>query len=345
MAMPKAYLWKEGSELDHTSAAAALGGAPVQAGGRAAIVSTDVAAGGTVGVATQGIFKIEATTAVGKVGDPVFWDADGSPYGGTASSGAATTSPAAGDWFLGSLTAAKGATDTHAYVALNVVSCQSARFLMLPPELFSNPSIVHRAFDDFDHIHSASEWDIVTVEAGGGTATEAVTDAAGGTLVVTNDDADNDYDQLVRVNETFKLAAGKRLFCAIRGKVSDATKADFWCGLIANEDLSAVVDNMPGDGVVWVSDDGDTEIDFKSCKNGTNEENDAEGTLDTSFHEYAFYFDGAGTITPYLDGVAGTPIETTIPDDEELAVGWGIRNGEAVAKVLTVDYYDVAQLR
>lgn len=345
MGMPKAILWKEGVELDHTSAAAALGGAPVQEGGRAAILSTDVAAGGIVGAATSGIFKIEATTAVGKKGDPVFWDADGSPYGGTASSGAATTSPAAGDFFLGSLTAAKGATDTHAYVALNVVSCQQARFLMLPPELFLDRSIVHHAFDDFDHVHAAGEWDLVTVEAGAGDATEAVIDAAGGTIVVTNDAADNDYDQMVRKNETFKLAAGKRLFCAIMAKISDATEADLWLGLIANEDLSAVADNMPADGVVWVKDDGDTELDFKSCKNGTNEENDAEGTADTSYHEFAFYFDGAGTITPYLDGVAGTAIETTIPDDEELAVGWGIRNGEAVAKVLTVDYYDVAQLR
>lgn len=345
MAMPKAFLWKDGVELDHTSAAAALGGAPVQEGGRAAIVSTDVAAGGIVGAATQGIFKIAATAAVGKKGDPVFWDADGSPYGGVASSGAATTSPAAGDFFLGCLTAAKAATDTYAYVALNVVSCQAARTLMLPPELLLNPSIVHRYFEDFDHVHAAGEWDIVTVEAGAGDATEAVGDGAGGILTITNDAADDDADQLARKSETFKLATGKRLFFAIRAAVSDATQADIALGLIANEDLTAVTDNMPGDGVVWVSDDGDTELDFKSCKNGTNEEADAEGTLDTAMHEYAFYFDGDSTITPYLDGVAGTDIETTIPDDEELTPFMLVRNGEAVAKILTVDYIECNQLR
>ena len=345
MAAPKGTIWKEGQLVDYTAVAAVAGGTPVQAGGRAGVTMTDIAAAASGAACVSGIAKIVATAAVGKVGDPVFWDANGSPYGGVASSGAATTLASAGDFFLGSLTKAHAATDADAYVALNVVSCQTARNLMLDPALLHDPSVVHRFFEDFNGVHAAGNWDIVTVEAGGSDATEAIGDAAGGVLVITNDAADDDADQLTWKTESFKLAAGKRLFCAIRATISDATQADLALGLIANEDLSAVMDNMPGDGVVWKKEDGDTELDFASCKDGTNDLQAAEGTATTAAREYAFYFDGVATITPYLDGVAGTPCVTTICQDEELAPTLLVRNGEAVAKVLSVDYIEVNQLR
>jgi hypothetical protein len=46
------------------------------------------------------------------------------------------------------------------------------------------------------------------------------------------------------------------------------------------------------------------------------------------------------TFTPYVNGVAKTPITSTanMPDDEDLTVSFGIQNGEAVAKTMTVDY-------
>jgi len=121
MAAPKMFAYKDGDQVDHANSTGSTisGGTPLQSGGRAGIVMTDIADGTTGTLLVKGRCKGVATTATGSVGDRVYWDADGSPYGGTASSGALTTSMAAGDWCVGTLTAAKGSTDTHVEVELN----------------------------------------------------------------------------------------------------------------------------------------------------------------------------------------------------------------------------------
>jgi hypothetical protein len=50
---------------------------------------------------------------------------------------------------------------------------------------------------------------------------------------------------------------------------------------------------------------------------------------------------GVGTAQFYIDGVIGAtlggPTNVYIAHDEELAIGFGIQNGEAVAKTMTVE--------
>ena len=41
----------------------------------------------------------------------------------------------------------------------------------------------------------------------------------------------------------------------------------------------------------------------------------------------------------------GSAVGTNAPDDEELAVSFGIQNGEAVAKVMTLDYISAGKER
>jgi|GEM_PF-6217089 len=127
MAAVKARFWKKGEVLDHTASAAMVGGTPFQIGNQCAIPFNDFASGVTEGVAVEGIFKVQATVDTGSIGDPIYWDANGSPYGGTALSGAFTTDSAAGDWLCGTLVVAdKGATDTHMYLNLNRGSVYAA---------------------------------------------------------------------------------------------------------------------------------------------------------------------------------------------------------------------------
>jgi len=342
--LPKARVLSEGVYRDHTPTSAVTAGTPIQVEGLCGIPACDMVANVKGAACVQGVATCRATADVGKIGDPLFWDADGDPYDGTAGTGAATTNPSDGDFFMGCLTQAKGASDKYAFFALNEVASQAAKTLMLDPALLHDPTIVHRFFTHFDAPWDTNQWDINTVEAGSGSASEAVGDEAGGVLTLTNDDADDDADQVIYKTESFKLAAGKRLYAEFRVKASEATQIDIALGLIASEDLTAVADNLPADGVVWKSDDGDTHLDFCSSKDGTDEKNEEEGTLDTDWHVFAFYFDGAGTITPYLDGVAGTPIETTICDDEELAAMLLVRNGSAAARTLKACSIDVRQL-
>lgn len=187
---------------------------------------------------------------------------------------------------------------------------------------------------------------LYTVEAGAGAATETFsTTEVGGVLVITNDAADNDADQIVWSNRLFKLAAGKTLWWECRAKLSDATQSDLFLGLIAPEDMTAVADNMPQDGVGFLKDDGDTQIDYVSSKDGANDAQTNKGTMDTSYHTYGLLIDGVTSVTPYLDGVALTALATTFCDDELLAPTVMVRNGEAVAKILSVDYIRCVQLR
>jgi len=208
--------------------------------------------------------------------------------------------------------------------------------------------IYHEFFDDFLKF-TATDWDIVTVEAGSGNASEAVGDAVGGVLVLTNDDADDDFDSITYKTESFKLAEGKKLWFEARVKFSEATNADWIVGLIAHEDLSAVADNKPADGVVFHKEDGDTHLDFSHASGGNNDDSNSIATAAASYVRLGFYFDGgasgSATITPYVDGVAKTGLTSLAFSTAELAPYIAIRNGDANARNVEVDWVKVVQLR
>ena len=121
MAKPKAQNYSVGEYIDYTTLAATTGGTPTQiSDGIVGIPTSDAAITTEIGMQIAGIIKIECDVSVGNAGDNVWYDNNGSPYSGTALSGAATTLAASGDFWLGTLVEDTGATDTHAYVALNV---------------------------------------------------------------------------------------------------------------------------------------------------------------------------------------------------------------------------------
>lgn len=184
--------------------------------------------------------------------------------------------------------------------------------------------------------YSASDWTITTTEAGAGSATEAIGTAAGGVLVVTNDAADNDADFFQLPGEAFKFVSGKRLMAKMRFKLSDATQSDFVFGLQITDTTPLAVT----DGIFFQSDDGDALLDFHVVKNSTATDVTGIATLaDDTWTVIEFYYDGQGSFDLYVnDAHVGTAALTNVPDDEELTISFGIQNGEAVAKVLTVDY-------
>lgn len=199
-----------------------------------------------------------------------------------------------------------------------------------------DPTENHVWFDDFDKF-TAGDWTITTTEAGAGSATEAVGNLDGGVLVITNDAADDDADFLQWTKETFKFETGKRLYFAARVKVSDATQSDLVLGLQITDTTPLAV----SDGVYFRKDDGDANLDFVVTKDSTATTKTAVATLaDDTWVKLAFYYDGSHPqFTVLVDDtpVSSVPL-TNVPDDEELTVSFGIQNGEAAAKVLSVDY-------
>ena len=190
--------------------------------------------------------------------------------------------------------------------------------------------------NDFD-TYLASDWTITTTEGGSGNASEALGDGDGGLLVITNDDADDDNDFLQLVKEGFKYEAGKQLAFKARFKTSDADASDVVMGL-------QLTDTSPlnvTDGIFFLLTDGSTTLQFIVEKDGTQSTLDLSTAMaDDTFMSVGFVYTPADQkFHVYQNNVeVGTVVNTNAPDDEELTVSFGIQNGAAAAKVLTVDY-------
>jgi hypothetical protein len=207
------------------------------------------------------------------------------------------------------------------------------------------PFKYHSYFNDFD-TYVAGDWTITATGAG----TTALTDVDGGAILLTNAAADNDARFHQKVGESFLPASLKPMFFATRFAVSDATQSDWVIGL-------QVTDTTPldvTDGIYFMKDDGDTQIDFYCSKDATTgrltSTNVATASAAATFMELAFFFDGSRYITLWKDGVEvytadlTTTLTTYLPDTE-LTISFGIQNGEAVAKTMTVDYIWAAKER
>ena len=212
--------------------------------------------------------------------------------------------------------------------------------------ILPDPTQAHVYFNDFT-TYVAGDWTITTTEGGTGNASEALTNVAGGALLITNDDADNDSDEFQLAVESFKFASGKKSWFKTRFKVSDATQSDWIIGLCITD--TTLIDGM-SDGVYFKKDDGDASIDFALEKDSSATEASGIATQsDDTFVTLGWYFDGDTTngIKYYVDGThKGTQTTmTNLCTDEELAVSFALQNGAAAAKTMTMDYIFAAQER
>lgn len=108
----------EGDKIDFTAGADATAGDVLVT--NAAIVGVTTSAidysESTLGaLAVEGVFDFPQAAEIITIGQDVYWDADGSPYGGTASSGAATAN-ADGNDYLGIALATTTATTSYVRV-------------------------------------------------------------------------------------------------------------------------------------------------------------------------------------------------------------------------------------
>ena len=208
---------------------------------------------------------------------------------------------------------------------------------------YLDPSKYYTYFDDFFEYHSGI-YTITTTEAGSGNASEAITAGAGGQLLITNDNADNDLDFFQLKGEAFKFDSTKRMFFSSRFKVSDATQSDLVMGLQITDTTSLDVT----DGIFFIKGDADTQPDFIIEKDNSSTLSVLEmnAIADDTFVTLSFEYDpldvatGGPVFRVYQDNVQVGEITgtTNAPDDEDLTISFGIQNGEAVAKTMTIDF-------
>jgi hypothetical protein len=212
-------------------------------------------------------------------------------------------------------------------------------------EVFNTP-YAYRIEDDFFR-YNAADYTITTVETG--SATETIADAAGGVLEIKNGTADDDSDELQLVGESVILAAGKPVIFLAKIKVDDALQSDLFIGLSATDtDILGGTDN----GVLFQKDDGDANLDFGCRAAAAGSLSDTGVDLaDDTWIVVGFEWDGYGKVTPfYSTDVSGknatelTAVIANIPSTE-MRISFGVRNGEAVAKTLSLDYIRCAGVR
>ena len=148
-----------GMSLDYTPGSALAAGKVVIIGVTPMIAELDVASGELGALANTGLWDIPKITGAIAQGDAVYWDADADPVGGTAGSGAATTT-AAGNTMLGIASAAAASGD------------EMVRVLLMPANRSVVPSIP-----------------TATVAAAGTNQATAAAISTGFTLVTGADDA------------------------------------------------------------------------------------------------------------------------------------------------------------
>lgn len=196
----------------------------------------------------------------------------------------------------------------------------------------------HVYFNDFD-TYTAADWTVTEV----GVATQALADGDGGLLLVTNAAADDDSSFNQKVGESFTFETGKKAWFKCRFQVNDATQSDVVIGL-------QITDTTPldvTDGIFFLKADGVATVDLLVEKGNTATTTAAVATLvDDTDIELGFFWDGVDKIVIFVNDVAvASSITTNLPDTEELTVSFGIQNGEAVAKTMTLDYIMAAKER
>ncbi len=212
---------------------------------------------------------------------------------------------------------------------------------------------------------SNSTWTITVTEAGAGDAASSIltsTGAGGGVLRLVTDAADNDLIFSQRKGESYLLASGKRTLFKIKFSITDATadatsiaQTEWYAGLMITDTdpLSSTAGDGVTDGIFFMSEDGTQDIGFYVQKNATT------GQLTTTLSStltvatqtsFAFDFDGARYVRIFKDDVFVTSIDltatlTTYLPDAPLTISFGIKNGEAVAKTMDIDYIYAVQER
>jgi hypothetical protein len=189
----------------------------------------------------------------------------------------------------------------------------------------------HTYWNDFD-TYTAADWTVTNV---GVTPTQALTPGDGGLLLLTTTAGATDSTYLQKVASSFALVAGKQAWFKARFLMSDVTLAGFVMGLQVTDSTPAAV----SDGVFFSKASGAATYDVASYSGSVGTTASAVGTLvNATSVELAWYYDGKTEIQHFKDGVLTGRLTPAALPTGNLTVSFGMVNGAAAIKTMTVDY-------
>ena len=226
----------------------------------------------------------------------------------------------------------------------NVGSQNTMGQLIIP-----DPTSVHVLMDDFNKFNPG-DWFITNVATGATTGAMTVGDADGGILAFYPNNGDDDstflqfkaYDHVSTASEIFTISAGKKLWFKARLKISDTGDSDFIMGL---QSADTTPTTSPVDFARFKSDDGDDYLDFGIYAASASKLDDtAIATLvDDTWFTVGFYTDGARMKYYVNDAEVG---ETTVAfPSAAMTITFGVQNGSAAARTMSIDYVCVVKER
>lgn len=205
--------------------------------------------------------------------------------------------------------------------------------------ILPDTTTAHIYSEDFDYHLSSIAWTFETI----GLPTDALTDGDGGRLLLTNTAGANDLIFLFKIGESFTFDVGKKVWLDCLFQVNDGLQGNIAIGLQATNAAPL----NPDDGVFFFSAFGSRDLRIVVEK-----DNVATSTLmlaeleDNTDVRLSFFYNGKDKILAYVNGVFACSSSTeNLPDDENLAVMFGVQNNEAVSKTMTTDYLYVAKER
>ncbi len=224
-----------------------------------------------------------------------------------------------------------------------------------PALAYADPNVAGFFREDFIKYH-VDEWALSQLGGGSGTvALSEVADKTGvGAIVLDAAAVTATHGIQIQLGNTAgemwdleSATTGKKLWFEIKLQVVESNDCNIVVGLHVRD--TDVIDKDV-DGIYFHKDDGDTNWDFASYNGGSAGEVASVGTAaNDTWIRLGFYYDGAGTLTPYVNGTAGTAITTAarIPTEDQLTLSIGIENGDggAVRNYMYVDYVKVVQTR
>lgn len=164
----------------------------------------------------------------------------------------------------------------------------------------------------------------------------AIIDKHGGWAKSTNGSGDNNFYSYFSLGEVAKPQDGKMIWVITEIEIADVDQVDLFFGLCAKLGAGDLFDNRV-DSIGFTMVDASAVLSVEANKDSTPQTASTGETLvDATTVELAFVVTGTRRVDFYVNNAWKAAITTGLPDDEELALAFGARNGQAVANELSI---------
>ena len=189
----------------------------------------------------------------------------------------------------------------------------------------------------------STDWTTTNVDVGAGTNTVTVSDGAvNGILSLVTAANEDDSISMQRIDEVYKLVAGKQLWYETLLNVDTTTAVDLFMGLSITDTTPLDASDFLGFRVA----DGNASILCKTTKNSTETSTDSGVDIASGTNvRLGMYCDGVSKVEFYVNRAKVATHTANICDDEELTLTIHLQNGSAVARTLLIDYIMITKDR